>query len=70
MVPQNLIDAAVERALAAIEEEQMGWSLCSICRMSYFASINEHISIHKDKYRLSVDSILLNSFAFWGTRLH
>jgi len=24
MVPQNLIDAAVERALAAIEEEQMG----------------------------------------------
>jgi len=24
MVPQNLIDAAVERALTAIEEEQMG----------------------------------------------
>jgi hypothetical protein len=35
MVPQNLIDAAVERALAAIEEEQMGWSLWSICRLSY-----------------------------------
>jgi len=26
-VPQNLIDAAVEKAVAAIEEDQMGWKL-------------------------------------------